>query len=183
MRAYTLSVLTSLANSNSPMIEKEIVGWVNTKLETAGKTSSLRNFNDSSISSGKVVIDLVDSIKPGSVNYDLVKDCENEEVKSSKIPPTEMELNGIDEINVVFISCQQDRLANAKYAISMARKIGARVYALPEDITEVKPKMVMTVFACLMAMDYIPNMDSVSNQNNSTPVVAIETPAVQSNGD
>lgn len=42
----------------------------------------------------------------------------------------------------------------------MARKIGARVYALPEDITEVKPKMVMTVFACLMALDYIPNVDS-----------------------
>ena len=32
----------------------------------------------------------------------------------------------------------------------MARKIGARVYALPEDLKEVKPKMVMTVFACLM---------------------------------
>lgn len=60
----------------------------------------------------------------------------------------------------------QDNLANAKYAISMARKIGARVYALPEDITEVKPKMVMTVFACMMALDYIPNMDSVENQNN-----------------
>lgn len=74
-------------------------------------------------------------------------------------------------------------MANAKYAISMARKIGARVYALPEDITEVKPKMVMTVFACLMAMDYIPNMDSVPNQNNSTPIVATETADVQSNGD
>lgn len=57
----------------------------------------------------------------------------------------------------------QDKHANAKYAISMARKIGARVYALPEDITEVKPKMVMTVFACLMAMDYVPNMDAVQN--------------------
>lgn len=43
----------------------------------------------------------------------------------------------------------------------MARKIGARVYALPEDISEVKQKMVMTVFACLMALDYIPNVDSV----------------------
>jgi hypothetical protein len=32
------------------------------------------------------------------------------------------------------------------------------VYALPEDIVEVKPKMVMTVFACLMARDYMPNM-------------------------
>lgn len=63
----------------------------------------------------------------------------------------------------------------------MARKIGARVYALPEDITEVKPKMVMTVFACLMAMDYIPNMDSVKNNHNNdtTPVVANDiTPVV-----
>lgn len=37
-----------------------------------------------------------------------------------------------------------------RYAVSMARRIGARVYALPEDLVEVKPKMVMTVFACLM---------------------------------
>uniref|UniRef100_A0A671LZP0 Plastin-3 n=1 Tax=Sinocyclocheilus anshuiensis TaxID=1608454 RepID=A0A671LZP0_9TELE len=36
------------------------------------------------------------------------------------------------------------------FAVSMARKIGARVYALPDDLVEVKPKMVMTVFACLM---------------------------------
>lgn len=57
----------------------------------------------------------------------------------------------------------QDNVANAKYAISMARKIGARIYALPEDITEVKPKMIMTVFACLMARDYIPNMDAKKN--------------------
>lgn len=56
----------------------------------------------------------------------------------------------------------------------MARKIGARVYALPEDITEVKPKLVMTVFACLMAMDYIPNMDSIKNQNNQEPVTVTE---------
>ena len=35
----------------------------------------------------------------------------------------------------------------------MARKIGASVYALPEDISEVKYKMVMTVFASLMLAD------------------------------
>lgn len=48
----------------------------------------------------------------------------------------------------------QAKLANAKYAISLARKIGAKVYALPEDINEVKPKMIMTIFACLMARDF-----------------------------
>lgn len=54
------------------------------------------------------------------------------------------------------VSCGQERLQNAKYAISMARKIGAHVYALPEDIVEVKSKMVMTVFACLMIKDFQP---------------------------
>jgi hypothetical protein len=36
----------------------------------------------------------------------------------------------------------------------MARKIGARVYALPEDLAEVNPKMVLTVYACLMSAVY-----------------------------
>lgn len=52
----------------------------------------------------------------------------------------------------------------------MARKIGAHIYALPEDIAEVKSKMVMTVFACLMSRDYIPNMGTKTvdciNSNN-----------------
>nr|API61862.1 Plastin-2 [Locusta migratoria] len=131
MRAYTLSILTQLANTGSPIVEKEIVTWVNNKLSQARKKSTLKNFQDSSLADARVVIDLIDAIKPGTINYDLVRDSGTEE----------------------------DNLANAKYAISMARKTGARVYALPEDITEVKPKMIMTVFACLMAMDYIPNMD------------------------
>ena len=90
---------------------------------------------DSSIAKARVVIDLIDCIKPGTINYELVRE------------------GGPDE----------DNLANAKYAISMARKIGARVYALPEDITEVKQKMVMTVFSTLMARDYVPSMDSKNN--------------------
>ncbi|XP_044007158.1 plastin-2 [Aphidius gifuensis] len=136
MRSYTLSLLSSLAGiPGTASVDKEIVQWVNSKLEAAGKTSRIRGFQDYAIADGKPVIDLIDAIKPGTVNYDLVKE------------------GGTDD----------DKLDNAKYAISLARKCGARVYALPEDITEVKPKMVMTVFACLMAMDYIPNMDSKKN--------------------
>lgn len=54
--------------------------WVNSKLSAAGKTSSLRNFNDSAIADGKIVIDLIDSIKEGSINYDLVRTGGTEEV-------------------------------------------------------------------------------------------------------
>lgn len=44
MRAYTLSVLTRLANTGNPIIEKEIVQWVNNKLNSAGKSTSIRSF-------------------------------------------------------------------------------------------------------------------------------------------
>ena len=64
----------------------------------------------------------------------------------------------------------QECFENAKYCVGVARKIGAPVYALPEDISEVserreeeiifylsaaqvKHKMVMTVFASLMLAD------------------------------
>lgn len=80
MRAYTLSVLTQLAKTGSPMVEKEIVTWVNNKLQSANKSSTLRGFQDQSLADGRIVIDLIDAIKPGTINYDLVKEDGDKEV-------------------------------------------------------------------------------------------------------
>lgn len=82
MRAYTLSVLSQLANTGNATIEKEIVAWVNKKLESAGKTTSIRSFQDSTISNAKVVMDLIDAIKPGSINYELVSEGSDYEVRT-----------------------------------------------------------------------------------------------------
>lgn len=110
MRAYTLSILTQLANTGSPIVEKEIVTWVNNKLASAQKKSSLKSFQvscaflqttkfshqawdsalvihenafchqDPSVADAKVVIDLIDAIKPGTINYELVKEGGPDEV-------------------------------------------------------------------------------------------------------
>ena len=122
MRAYTMTILQRCAGSKKPMKDEQVVAWVNQKLASAGKTSKISSFKDSSIATSHAFIDLVDAIKGKSINYSLVRDGEQEE----------------------------DRMLNAKYAISMARKIGAKMYALPEDLAEMNPKMVMTAFACLM---------------------------------
>ena len=124
MRANTLEILKRLGGG-AKIADSDIVKWVNTTLANAGKSSSIRTFKDPAISSSQPVIDLVDAIKPNSINYSLV---------------------------IVNPSTPQDQLKNAKYAVSMARKIGATVFALPEDLVEVKDKMVMTVFATLMAV-------------------------------
>lgn len=125
MRAYTLSILKELTNSHEPVMDQDIIQWANQKLASAGKSSKVESFKDHSLADGRVFIDLIDAIAPNSIKYDLVRASDGDE----------------------------DRLANAKYAISMGRKIGARIYALPEDIVEVKPKMILTVFACLMTRD------------------------------
>ncbi|XP_044538895.1 plastin-3 [Gracilinanus agilis] len=122
MRRYTLNVLEDLGDGQKAN-DDIIVNWVNRTLGEAGKSTSIQSFKDKTISSSLAVVDLIDAIQPGCINYDLVK--------SGNLT-------------------EEDRHNNAKYAVSMARKIGARVYALPEDLVEVKPKMVMTVFACLM---------------------------------
>lgn len=81
MRAYTLSVLQKLAGSSKPISDAEIVEWVNTSLAAGGKTTSISSFKDPSIANSLPVLDLVDTIKPGSINYELVNKGTGEEVR------------------------------------------------------------------------------------------------------
>uniref|UniRef100_A0A673XQL0 Plastin 1 (I isoform) n=1 Tax=Salmo trutta TaxID=8032 RepID=A0A673XQL0_SALTR len=122
MRRYTLQVLSDLGDGEK-IGDQIIINWVNTQLKEGGKDSQISSFKDKLISTSLPVIDLLDTIAPKSIKEDLVK---------------RGELSDADKLN------------NAKYAITVSRKIGARVYALPDDLVEVKPKMVLTVFACLM---------------------------------
>jgi hypothetical protein len=85
----------------------------------------ISSFHDPSLKTGIFLIHLIDAVRPGSVEQGLI------------------ETDGSDKGN----------LLNAKYAISLARKQGAVVFALPEDIVEVKNKMIMTFIAGLMAVD------------------------------
>ncbi|KAM8953611.1 plastin-1 [Pelodytes ibericus] len=122
MRRYTLNVLSDLGEGEK-IDDRIIIQWVNETLADANKKTFISSFKDKSINTSLPVLDLIDAIAPKAINSDIVK-REN--------------LSDVDKLN------------NAKYAISIARKIGARIYALPDDLVEVKPKMVMTVFACLM---------------------------------
>ncbi|XP_070609459.1 plastin-1 [Erythrolamprus reginae] len=123
MRRYTLNVLSDLGEGEK-INDETIIKWVNQTLANAKKTTSISSFKDQSISTSLPILDLIDAIAPKAVRSEMVK--------REDLTPA-------------------DKLNNAKYAISIARKIGACIYALPDDLVEVKPKMVMTVFACLMA--------------------------------
>lgn len=44
---------------------------------------------------------------------------------------------------------EEDKILNAKYVISITRLLGAVVFCLWNDITEVKPKMILTLVGAL----------------------------------
>lgn len=52
--------------------------------------------------------------------------------------------------SVDFGLLSDDNLSNCKLAVGLARRAGARVYALPEHLESVNKNMVMTIFATLM---------------------------------
>eukprot|EP01100_Stratorugosa_tubuloviscum_P013029 TRINITY_DN6370_c0_g2_i1.p1 TRINITY_DN6370_c0_g2~~TRINITY_DN6370_c0_g2_i1.p1 ORF type:complete len:520 (-),score=273.53 TRINITY_DN6370_c0_g2_i1:149-1708(-) len=124
MRFHVLSILNSLGGGRK-IGDNEILSWAEGKVRAAGKSSRITSFHDPTLRDGIFILDLIDAIRSGSVSYDLV------------------ERDGSDKAN----------LMNAKYAISIARKIGATIFALPEDIVEVKNKMILTLLAGLMAVD------------------------------
>ncbi|KAK1162577.1 plastin-1-like [Acipenser oxyrinchus oxyrinchus] len=123
MRRYTLTVLSDLGGGEK-VNDEIIINWVNATLVAAKKKTAIKSFKDKSICTSLPVLDLISAIAPNAIREEMVRRD--------------------DDLS------DEDKLNNAKYAISVSRKIGARVYALPEDLVEVKPKMVMTVFACLM---------------------------------
>ncbi|VDP65469.1 unnamed protein product [Echinostoma caproni] len=164
MRAYTLSLLSRLTQVQTkesggrnsrmlmPIAEDEIISWANDKLKQAGKSSRISTsmgFSDPSLISGITIIDLIDAIRPGLVDYNSV-------------------LPG---------RSKQEQLINAQYAIPMARKIGASVYAVPEDIVELKAKMIMTIFACLMITDLEGRNAVRAGRRPTTPAGLIEAKA------
>ncbi|CAL2052576.1 unnamed protein product [Caenorhabditis brenneri] len=128
MRAYTLSVLAKCTSDGRVPTDKDILEWANEKLKYRGKSSPLNSFHDPKISNATVILELIDTIKQGVVDIQLINDKDD--------------------------NSEEGKMQAAKYAITCGRKIGAAIYALPEDIVEVNSKMVMTVFACLMAQDF-----------------------------
>ena len=123
----TLSLALQLNVDGDPIEEKDIIRWSNRKLAEVGRDVTIKGFKDRSLRSAIPILHLIDVMKPGLLDWNHVKMGD-------------------------FVRTD-DCLMNAKYCITMARKIGAPVYALAEDIVQVRPKSLMTVYAGLMYVD------------------------------
>jgi len=116
--------LASLSKGGREVTDSDIVKWANDTVKKAGKSSSMKSFKDPAIKNAVFFLDLLDSLKPGYVDYSLVNNG-----------------NTDDECRL-----------NAKLAISIARKLGSLIFLTPEDIVERRAKLVMTFVGSLMAL-------------------------------
>lgn len=62
-------------------------------------------------------------------------------------------LHGLKPGYVDYDLVSRDGYANAKLAISIARKLGALIWIVPEDINEVRARLILTFVASLMALN------------------------------
>lgn len=144
MRYHILSILKNLRFNGSEVSENDMIKWANqhvrmsfvshifhsddlthltqSKVERHKPGLSVKSFKDPVWKDGRFLLDLIDSLKPGVVDYSLVKRGQTED----------------------------ECLMNAQYALTLSRKIGCCLFLLPEDIVLVRQKMLLTFIGVLM---------------------------------
>lgn len=119
MRRDISETLSALAQrlGKREITDAEMVTWSNDMAsKPGGKATKVRNFKDRAIGTGVFLLDVLNGMKSSYVDYDLVT------------PGT----------------TDEGGYANAKLAISIARKMGATIWLVPEDICQVRSRLVVT---------------------------------------
>ena len=111
--------------SGGEVNDEQIIQYANDRVHKSGKSTTIQSFKDQSIKSGLFILDLLSAIEPRIINTEYITPGDTAE----------------------------NQLLNARYAVSVARKLGAVIFCLPEDIVEVKPKMILVLLSSIMAID------------------------------
>lgn len=118
MRRDITVTLSSLAQKlgKREITDAEMVRWANDMSKKGGRGSAIRSFKDPSIGTGVFLLDVLSGMKSSYVDYDLVTPGHTDD----------------------------DAYLNAKLSISIARKLGATIWLVPEDICQVRSRLVTT---------------------------------------
>jgi plastin-1 len=124
MRRDIVSTLGNLAKrmGKREISDADMVKWANDMSRKGGRNSSIRSFKDAQLGNAIFLLDVLNGMKSAYVDYDLVMPGRNEE----------------------------EGYMNAKLAISIARKMGATIWLVPEDIVAVQSRLILTFIGSLM---------------------------------
>ncbi|KAJ4347057.1 fimbrin [Didymosphaeria variabile] len=126
MRRDIVRTLQGLAQrlGKRDISDADMIRWANDMAKRgSGKGTQIRSFKDNSLTNAIFLLDVLSGMKSSYVDYDLVAPGRNDD------------------------ECYQ----NAKLAISIARKMGATIWLVPEDIVAVQSRLITTFIGSLMA--------------------------------
>lgn len=124
MRQNIVQTLRGLSKGGRDVTDSDMVRWANEMAKKGGKSSTMRSFKDPSLRTGHFLLDVLNGLRSGYVDYSLVYPGKNDE------------------------ECRN----NCKLAISIARKVGCTIFLVPEDIVEVRPRLILTFVGALMSI-------------------------------
>ncbi|EIW77266.1 fimbrin [Coniophora puteana RWD-64-598 SS2] len=128
MRLNITKTLTALSGQGRPISDQEMLKWANAQAAKGTLGSRpVRSFKDPAIGTGVFFLDVLEGLRPGVVDPTLVLDVAQ---------------NGDYE----------DKRQNAKLAISIARKLNALIFLVPEDIVDIRPRLILTFVGSLMSI-------------------------------
>ena len=121
------------------MTDTDMLKWANTTAQRGNSgVRPIRSFKDPSITTGLFFLDLLDAIRPGIVDPSLVIGvAETGEYDDRR-------QNGA--LFYFLLNYISESLRIAKLAISIARKMNALIFLVPEDIVDVRPRLVCHFF-------------------------------------
>lgn len=124
MRKDIVTTLSGLARSmgKRELSDSDMVKWANDMSRKGGRSSAIRSFKDQSLGNGVFLLDVLNGMKSSYVDYEMVASGRTDE----------------------------EAYMNAKLAISIARKMGATIWLVPEDICAVRSRLITTFIGSLM---------------------------------
>lgn len=124
MRKDIVTTLSGLARTlgKRELSDQDMVKWANDMSRRGGKSSAIRSFKDHSLGTGVFLLDVLNGMKSAYVDYEMVAPGRTDE----------------------------ESYLNAKLAISIARKMGATIWLVPEDICAVRSRLITTFIGSLM---------------------------------
>eukprot|EP00210_Caulerpa_lentillifera_P008546 g8152.t1 len=124
-RSHKIELSKNGQTKRTKLNESDVLSWANHMLDLSGSDKRINSFKDPVLSNSIALLDLLKAIEPHSVQDKHIT-------------------QGITS---------EEKEMNAKYVLSVARKLGATIFIIWEDITEVKPKMILLLIASFMLLD------------------------------
>ena len=126
IRFDTMRLLSDLGGTGGAAAkDADVLKWANETVKASGSERAIASFKDKTMTDGLFFIDLLRAIEPRVINPELVMDPADND---------------------------KDKEMNAKYVISVARKLGCNIFLLWEHIVEVNPKMLLVMTAAIMTL-------------------------------